>query len=309
MFNTPILFLIFNRPDTTKQVFESIKSIKPKRLYIAADGPRPNKINETELCKQTRNIISNIDWDCDVKTLYRETNLGCKIAVSSAIDWFFENEEQGIILEDDCLPNITFYNFCEVLLEKYKHHPEIMHIGGINLQKGIQRGSGSFYFSNYNHIWGWATWKRAWINYDVDIKTCNENECKEMLQGLFSSKKERVFWENLFSGFINKKIDTWDYQWTYSIWQNNGISIIPNKNLVSNIGFNTDGTHTTGPDILGFSENKVESISTIHFPDQISIDKNADTFTYKNFINPTLFIYLCKKVIYKFRNYKQKWTK
>ena len=174
MFQTPILFLIFNRPDTTKRVFESIRSIKPAKLYIAADGDRKDKVGEDLLCKDTRSIIDLIDWECEIKTLFRPENLGCKIAVSSAIDWFFENEEQGIILEDDCLPNESFYIYCETLLNYYAFNERIMHISGNNFQDGMMRGNGSYYFSNYNHIWGWASWKRAWKAYNVDLSFLTE---------------------------------------------------------------------------------------------------------------------------------------
>ncbi len=162
MFQTPILFLIFNRPDTTKRVFESISRVKPTKLYIAADGARKNKVGEVLLCQETRNIIELIDWECEIKTLFRTENLGCKIAVSSAIDWFFENEEQGIILEDDCLPHPSFFGYCETLLNYYKDDLRIGHIGGDNFQKGKKRGEGSYYFSQYYFIWGWAIWKLAW---------------------------------------------------------------------------------------------------------------------------------------------------
>ena len=222
MFNTPILFLIFNRPDTTKQVFESIRKARPNKLYLAADGPRASKLGEVDLCMQTRNIVSQIDWDCEIKTLFRDENLGCKIAVSSAIDWFFENEEQGIILEDDCLPHESFYGFCETLLNYYKNDGRVFHISGNNFQDGIIRGDGSFYFSKYNHIWGWATWKRAWKMYDVNLKFENEKEIEVFIKRNFEAKKEQLFWTKLYKNFIKSAIDTWDYQWTYAIWKNNG---------------------------------------------------------------------------------------
>ena len=193
MFQTPILFLIFNRPDTTKLVFESIKRIKPAKLYIAADGARKHKVGEDLLCKETRSIIDLIDWECEIKTLLRTENLGCKIAVSSAIDWFFENEEQGIILEDDCLPNESFFNFCEQLLNQFKENKEIMHISGNNFQDGITRGDGSFYFSKYNHIWGWATWKRAWKLYNVKLEIEDKKEIEIFIEKNFETKKILYF--------------------------------------------------------------------------------------------------------------------
>ena len=298
MFQTPILFLIFNRPDSTKLVFESIRSIKPAKLYIAADGARKHKVGEDLLCKDTRSIIDLIDWECEIKTLFRNENLGCKIAVSSAIDWFFENEEQGIILEDDCLPNESFYNYCETLLKYYASDERIMHISGNNFQDGNVRGNGSYYFSNYNHIWGWATWKRAWKAYNVDLSFLTETEIETLIEKQFDTKKERLFWNNIFKKVINKTIGTWDYQWTYAVWKNNGLSILPNKNMIANIGFNNNGTHTSGVDILGLSNMKTFSISNIIHPTEIEINKKADKYGLDHYFNPSKFFYLYKKIIH-----------
>ncbi len=298
MFQTPILFLIFNRPDTTKLVFESIKRIKPAKLYIAADGARKHKVGEDLLCKETRSIIDLIDWECEIKTLFRNENLGCKIAVSSAIDWFFENEEQGIILEDDCLPNESFYIYCETLLNYYASNERIMHISGNNFQDGNVRGNGSYYFSNYNHIWGWATWKRAWKAYNVDLSFLTETETETLIEKQFDTKKERLFWNNIFKKVINKTIGTWDYQWTYAVWKNNGLSILPNKNMIANIGFNNNGTHTSGVDILGLSNMKTFSISKIIHPTEIEINKKADKYGLDHYFNPNKFFYLYKKIIH-----------
>lgn len=298
MFQTPILFLIFNRPDSTKLVFESIRSIKPAKLYIAADGARKHKVGEDLLCKETRSIIDLIDWECEIKTLLRTENLGCKIAVSSAIDWFFENEEQGIILEDDCLPNESYYNYCETLLNYYASDERIMHISGNNFQDGNVRGNGSYYFSNYNHIWGWATWKRAWKAYNVDLSFLTETEIETLIEKQFDTKKERLFWNNIFKKVINKTIGTWDYQWTYAVWKNNGLSILPNKNMIANIGFNNNGTHTSGVDILGLSNMKTFSISNIIHPTEIEINKKADKYGLDHYFNPSKFFYLYKKIIH-----------
>ena len=298
MFQTPSLFLIFNRPDTTKRVFEIISRVKPTKLYIAADGARKNKVGEVLLCQETRNIIELIDWECEIKTLFRTENLGCKIAVSSAIDWFFENEEQGIILEDDCLPNESFYIYCETLLNYYASDERIMHISGNNFQDGNVRGNGSYYFSNYNHIWGWATWKRAWKAYNVDLSFLTETEIETLIEKQFDTKKERLFWNNIFKKVINKTIGTWDYQWTYAVWKNNGLSILPNKNMIANIGFNNNGTHTSGVDILGLSNMKTFSISNIIHPTEIEINKKADKYGLDHYFNPSKFFYLYKKIIH-----------
>lgn len=298
MFQTPILFLIFNRPDTTKRVFESIKSIKPAKLFIAADGARKDKVGEDLLCIETRKIIELIDWNCEIKTLFRTENLGCKIAVSSAIDWFFENEEQGIILEDDCLPDISFYSYCETLLKYYSSNERIMHISGNNFQDGIVRSNGSYYFSNYNHIWGWATWKRAWNKYKVNLEFLTEAEIIKLIETQFTSRKERVFWIQIFNKMCKPNIGTWDYQWSFAIWSNNGLSILPNQNLVSNIGFNNNGTHTSGVDYLGLSNMQTFSITNIIHPKNIEINKNADKYGLDHYFNPSKILYLRKKIIH-----------
>lgn len=238
---TAVLFLVFNRPDTTKQVFEAIRQAKPPRLYVAADGPRAEKAGEAEKVKQARRIATQVDWDCEVKTLFRDKNLGCKYAVSGAIDWFFENEEEGIILEDDCLPSQSFFWFCEELLERYRDDMRVWHIGGINpIDK--QLFSTTYYFSQYNRIWGWATWKRAWKFFDPEILLWPEIKQKKLHFAFFNKRAAR-YWEKIWDRIYANKIDTWDYQWFFCrVIQ--GKAIIPCVNLVSNIGFNKDGTHT-----------------------------------------------------------------
>jgi hypothetical protein len=291
VFQTPILFLIFNRPDTTKQVFDSIKKVKPKKLYIAADGPRISQLGESDLCEQTRNIVRHIDWDCEINMLFRSENLGCKIAVSSAIDWFFDNEEQGIVLEDDCLPHQDFFMFCEEMLDYYKDDQQVMHIGGANFQKGKIRGDGSYYFSNYNHIWGWASWRRAWEKYDVNILSYSEIEAEKIVNERFNSKNEQEYWHKIFSNLKKGIIKTWDYQWTYSIWKNNGYSILPNVNLISNIGIGEIATHTNGKDILGLGNIKTKPLGRIVHPSKKEINTLADLFGFKHYFNPNKLYY------------------
>lgn len=245
MFKTPILFLIFNRPDTTETVFQRIKEIQPKYLYVAADGPRKNKEGESDLCLKTRKIIEQVDWDCEVKTLFREENLGCKKAVSEGISWFFDNVEEGIIIEDDCLPSKSFFSFSEQLLDKYRNDERVMCISGENpLDSKISEQS--YYFSTIPHIWGWATWKRAWKLYDVEFKNFNKFISSNAIQNIFSQKEVQQYWNKIFTRVKNNEINTWDYQWTYALFINNGLSIIPSKNMVSNIGFgHAQACHTS----------------------------------------------------------------
>lgn len=241
---TPILFLTFNRLDTTKRVLGAIKEARPKKLYIASDGPRANVLGEDLKVKEVRDFIeSNIDWECEVKTLFRDKNLGCKLAVSSAIDWFFENEEQGIILEDDCLPNQSFFQFCEELLEKYKDNEEIAVISGNNFNHD-KIGNGDYYLSRIPHIWGWATWRRAWGGYDVTMAKFPGFKKNSAITKIWSNRKVQNYWIGILSEAYQGKIDTWDYQLTFSLFLNNSFCICPNVNLVSNIGFGKEFTNT-----------------------------------------------------------------
>ncbi len=242
MLTTPILFLVFNRPDTTQKVFEKIKEAKPKYLFIAADGPRENNENDTVNCKKVREIVSEINWDCEVKTLFREKNLGCKIAVSSAITWFFENVEQGIILEDDTLPDISFFYFCQDMLNKYKDDYQLMHVNGSNFHPKREEVSNRYFFSHLFNIWGWATWRRAWKLYDIEMNGY------EWLKR--SNEFDKIFPENykkfipMLDSVYNNLNNTWDCQWALTCHLNIALSIQPMTNLIKNIGFGTDSTHT-----------------------------------------------------------------
>jgi len=239
-----VLFLIFNRPDTTALVFQQIRLAQPQRLYIAADGPRPNKAGDAELCAQARSIIEKIDWECEVKTLFRDVNLGCKYNVSSAVSWFFEQEEEGIILEDDCLPSKDFFRFCDELLIKYRNDTRVSQITGCNVQFGKKWGDASYYFSNNVEVWGWASWRRVWKDYDVEMSRDLNIDVQELIIRLYGSEVLASKFNEIFSELKANKIDTWDYQLKFLNFFENGLCVIPNVNLISNIGFRSDGTHT-----------------------------------------------------------------
>ena len=214
-FATPVLFIIFNRPDTTIRVFDEIRKIKPSRLYVSADGPRLNKEGEFELCMETRKIIEGVDWPCEVYTNFSAKNLGCKQGVSSAITWFFNNVEEGIILEDDCLPELSFFSFCEELLSKYRNTDNIKLISADNFQFGKKFGEASYYFSSFPHIWGWATWRRVWQEYDLEMKTYPDFKKNNQIAEIFESKEIQKFWLKLFDNLHANKVDTWDVQMVY----------------------------------------------------------------------------------------------
>jgi len=260
--------------------------LQPSKLFIAADGPRADKEGEKEKCDAVRRLIlDGIDWRCDVKTLFRESNLGCGYAVSGAITWFFENVEEGIILEDDTLPDLSFFNFCRVLLENYRNDDEVKLISGNNFQNGKWRGDGSYYFSAYSHIWGWASWRRTWNEYDFELKELNERKVSKILDNYFPDKKIGSHWVDVFNQLRNGKFDTWDLQLLYCILQKNGKTIIPNVNLVTNIGFGMGATHTANKnDIL--SGIPYTSLDNIVHPTDLAINKDADAYTFYKFFQP-----------------------
>ena len=245
--NTAVLFLVFNRLDTTKQVFEEIRQAKPPRLYIAADGARANKEGEAQKVQAVRDhIMQNIDWECEVQTLFRDENLGCKYAVSGAITWFFENEEQGIILEDDCLPSQSFFWFCEEMLEKYKNDDRVALISGYNKQNTWKKNNDSYYFSHFGGIWGWAGWSRAWKHYDVDMLDIEEFIKLNHFENLLGKKLGKQRQNLIYQSIIIDKMNTWDYQWAYARHKQNGLACVPSKSLIENIGFGENATHTSG---------------------------------------------------------------
>lgn len=280
---TPILFLIFNRPKETFLVFESIRQANPKILFVAADGPRPDKQDENEKCTRAREVVQGVDWECEVKTLFREKNLGCKIAVSSAIDWAFSQASELIILEDDCLPDPSFFKFCRVLLERYRRDERVMMISGNNFQKGINRTEDSYYFSKYCHTWGWATWRRAWEYYDVAMRTWPEFRRKGLMRFAYDSIYEEKFWIDVFEATHRGLIDTWDFQWHYACRSQNGLAIIPGGNLVSNIGFGADATHTFGNG--GWVANMpTQGISEVRHPSFVVRNLEADQYTFDHLL-------------------------
>lgn len=271
---SPILFLIFNRPDTTRQVFEEIRKARPPRLYIAADGPRENRMGEKERCEETRAIALNIDWDCEIKTLFRDVNLGCGKAVSEAITWFFYNEPEGIIIEDDIIPHPEFFLFCDEMLEKYRNDESIQLITGRNSFFDGYSSEYSYYMSSYFHIWGWASWRRVWRTYNFDAsKLSREVFLKNISHRI---PKEGVsYWSKVFDIMSNHQCDTWDYQLYFNQILHNRYSIIPYTNLTRNIGFGIDATHTA---IENSEQEKHEGkpIYPLKHPAGIFIDRKAD---------------------------------
>jgi hypothetical protein len=244
---TPVAFMIFNRPDTTERVFNEIAKAKPTKLLVVGDGARIGRQGEAEKVGATRAIIERVDWDCEVLTNFADANLGCKRRMSSGIDWIFDQVERAIILEDDCMPNVTFFRFCEDLLETYRLDQRVAQISGVNLQFGHRINSDSYYFSRHFHIWGWATWRDRWkAHYDVKMKLWPRIRDGGSLTDLFDSPEEERYWTGVFERTFQGQIDTWDYQWFFACMLQGRLAILPNANLISNIGFGPAATHTTG---------------------------------------------------------------
>ena len=278
-FKTPILLTVFNRPDNTLKVFEVLRKIKPLKLYISSDGPRSDKKLDKKLIKDVRDIFKKVDWQCQIKTLFNEKNLGCRKANIIALKWFFSNEEMGIILEDDSIANLDFFNFCENLLKKYADDKSISAISGCNFQKNVLRGNGSYFFSKFSHAWGWASWSRVFNNFDWDMSFWPTWKNSDHFFNLMNDKVERNYWVKIFDKVYEGKIDSWAYSWDAHRWYNDYLSIIPNSNLVSNIGFGEDSTHTTSK-FSKFSKMPTKGINEIVHPNKIIRDIKADHWTF-----------------------------
>lgn len=287
MLQTPILLLIFNRPEMALQVFEQIRLQQPEQLFIAADGPRREYINEAALCRATRlAILERIDWPCKVETLFQTQNLGCGKAVSTAINWFFSHVEEGIILEDDCIPDASCFSFCSAMLDRYRFDTSILHINAGNYQLGTQRGNASYYFSRYAHVWGWASWRRAWKFYDFTLQRYRH----EPTQGL------NTFLLSELQSIYEVRNDAWDIQWFMTIWFNKGKVITPNIGLVRNIGYGQSATHTQSMP-RWFKKMKYGQIIAITHPETTNIDVEADQFTANTMYNQGHLYLALKKMI------------
>ncbi|CAD6491928.1 MAG: hypothetical protein EMLJLAPB_00186 [Candidatus Argoarchaeum ethanivorans] len=298
---TTVAFIIFNRPDTTKRVFAEIAKARPPKLLVIADGPRADHLDDAEKCAAVRAIINGVDWDCEVLANYSDVNLGCKRRVSSGLDWVFDTVDEAIILEDDCLPHPTFFRFCEEMLEKYRDDKRIAMISGDNFQFGRKRTEYSYYFSRYPHIWGWASWRRAWDNYDVEMKIWPEIRDGGWLDDLLGVKKSVWYWKNRFENAYQGKIDTWDYQWTFACWMQNALTVIPTVNLVSNIGFDMKAVHTNVKNT--FSEMEIEPIVfPISHPPYILRDSVADHVTENKMFSGSLILRAINRVINKLKS-------
>jgi len=297
-FDTPILLMVFNRPDTTRQVLDAVRKVKPKFLFVAADGPRADKPGEAERCQEVRDVFKTIDWDCKLRTLYRGQNLGCGHGPANAISWFFSNVEQGIILEDDCVPDESFFSYCAELLHRYKGNEQVMHISGNNFLAKKFTDKESYYFTKYFTAWGWATWRRAWQHYDFNVKFVDAFLNSDKFDKLALNSKQSEYWKKIAEMVKDgKRGDIWDYQWMLTCWNNNGYAIIPVVNLVTNIGFGADATHTVDDSWTAYV--KTGTIDSIVHPASIVRNTEVDKKTFDAYFEPPQHLNKARGIMYK----------
>ena len=244
---TPVAFFIFNRPEATAQVFKEIRRAQPSVLLVIADGPRAGFAEEVDQCRFVRSIVETIDWPCTVLRNYAELNLGCRKRISSGIDWVFSEVPEAIILEDDCLPDLSFFRFCDEMLEHFRHDERVMSVGGTNMLGEWKSSSQSYHFTLYNCVWGWATWRRAWQHYDNSLKEWQCPEVRARIKLTIADTQQFRSRARLFDDTVSGKIDTWDFQWHFAHLARGGLAVVPAVNLVSNIGFGPGASHTTDP--------------------------------------------------------------
>lgn len=300
LINSPVLLICFNRPDTTEIVFNSIRDVQPKKLYVAIDGPRDIKPQEKDLCAQVLEITKNVNWECDVKYLIRDKNLGCKLGVSQAITWALKKEDRVIIIEDDIVATPSFYYFADEMLEKYKNEKNISMVSANNYTP-IKNSQSDYFFSKYGHIWGWATWKRVWDIFDVEVPYINSDIKDSYLKGIGLQPHEVKYFTKLANRIkkllYNGKINTWDYQFVYFRIRNKFISIVPKVNLASNIGIKSSRTNEISKTNTNYYPS-INDFKVTQHPEKIECNIMYDNYHFKNHLKPPPF---AKRVLAKIR--------
>jgi len=283
MFDVPVLLAVYSRADTAEKVLDAISVVKPTRLFIASNAPNSLKPGDEEKVAAVRSMIERkLNWPCKIERLYRTEHLGAGESLSSSMIWFFKEVEEGIVLEDDTLPDPSFFNYCRELLNYYRNDPDVFLISGNNFQNGKQRGDGSYYFSTYAGTWGYASWKRAWEGYDFSLKSMNKDLFEKILDEQFSNEGEKNTWRTTYENFRAGKYDTWDFQFCFDRWRRKGKGIAPNVNLITNIGFGNNATHCVNPDDPA-ANLPLGSINKIIHPSSKNICDEADRYQYKKY--------------------------
>ena len=277
MLEIPVVFVVFNRPEPAAKTFQRIRDARPTRLFIVSDAARPNQPGEEDLVTQSRQIAERVDWECEVYKIYAAKNMGCGARISSAITEAFQSVDRLIVLEDDCLPDPTFFPFCHQLLDRYQHDQRIMHISGNNFQQGARRTNASYYFSKYAHCWGWATWRRAWKHFDLRASQWPRFRDAGHLSTFCENAREISYWRAIYDRVYSGQSQSWAFPWSLACWMNHGLSVLPDVNLVSNIGFDEQATHTQRKSPV--AALPTQSIHKIVHPDHVHRHAAADRYT------------------------------
>jgi hypothetical protein len=283
---TPVVLIIFNRPHHTEKVFEVIRQVQPSTLLVIADGPRPNRPEDKEKCASARAIIDRVDWECQVFKNYSDINLGCDPRIIDGLNWVFDTVEEAIILEDDCIPHPSFFTYCEALLDRYRHDQRVMNISGQNVLSGRKRTDYSYYFSRFTLCWGWATWRRSWQYFDIDLKLWPEVRDKRFMKDILEDPYAVKVWERTAQMLYDGRLTGWDFKWMLSCWLQNGLCIISDRNLVTNIGYGAEATHIHDEKDPYIKMAIEEMDFPLKHPPFILRDLEADRFTQR-----TLFDY------------------
>lgn len=291
--STPVALVFYHRPALLARVFEAVAAARPSRLFLIADGPRDEA--DRADCLAARQVVEQLSWPCQVQRFYAETNLGVKRRVSSGLEWVFDQVEEAIILEDDCLPGPSFFSYCQELLDRYRRDDRVFAIGGGNYQFGRKRSQHSYHFSGYCSIWGWATWKRAWRHYDVDIKDWPMLREHGLLEAGCNSAQEVHYWRWVFDNVYSGRIDTWDYQLLLAMWSQHALFVVPEANLVSNIGFGAGSTHTWSS-ASRLAAVPVNSIGALRHPSDVYRNAAADLYTFRRVLHGTRPLWLRRLV-------------
>lgn len=282
--DVPVLMITYKRLDTTARVLDSLRAVKPTRLYVANNAPNPADPADPAKVEAVRRLFdTKIDWPCEVIKFYRTEHVSAKISISGAISWFFTEVEAGIILEDDCECDPSFFKYAAECLDLYRDDDRVMHISASNFQFGKQWGEGSYYFSRYNHIWGWAGWRRAWQHFDLSLQTLPRDQHKANVKRLFKRPEDQSYWLAIYDYIKSGNLDTWDYHWMFMMWHHDGLGIIPQKNLIKNLGFGADATNSVDPN-YELADLAVESLSfPLKHPAQVQCAIEADESTARQF--------------------------
>jgi len=297
---TPVAFLIFNRRDKVKRVFDEIARARPPKLLLIADGPRPDRPDDEEKVRLTRAIVENVDWDCEVLTNYSETNLGTTYRPATGLNWVFNTVEEAIFLEEDCLPHPSFFRFCDELLEKYRDDERVMMISGSNFMRERKVTPYSYFFSQYVSLWGFATWRRAWHHYDVDLRLWPRFRDSSLLENVLRNRSAIAFWRQQFDSLSSGRKTTWDTQWQFACWSQNGLCLAPSTNLVSNIGFGADAAHYVKVDPVLADVPTSEMSFPLEHPPGIVRSAEVDEFISHNVFRSDRWIHYFASVARRF---------